>query len=391
MNIVFCISDCSRAGGMDRTLSIQANYWAENGHEVHIVTTENPQNENPVFTFSDKIQFHNLEIGYNEVNDSISLVKILQRIQKGKVHKKKLNSLLQTLHPDFTISFFEHELSFLHSLKDGSLKIVQYHFSRHSRSIDLQFNGARFYTKCFALIKERRKQHLVNLYDAFVVLTHEDAKTWRKRENLYIITNALSFIPTQISNCLNKQIISVGRLTTQKGYDLLLAAWQKICYKYPDWQLSIYGQGKDHEYLQQIIQEHALGNSVHIFPPTKDIINQYINASIYVMSSRYEGFPMVLPEAMVCGLPCVSFAAPCGPSEIITQGEDGFIVPPEDIQGLAEKLELLMENENLRCEMGKKARSNIMRYSVDNIMQQWEKLFNNLLKSKSSLKVTSTL
>ena len=80
--------------------------------------------------------------------------------------------------------------------------------------------------------------------------------------------------------------------------------------------------------------------------------------------------------AMVCGLPCVSFAAPCGPSEIITQGEDGFIVPPEDIQGLAEKLELLMENENLRCEMGKKARSNIMRYSVDNIMQQWEKLLS---------------
>ena len=391
MRIIYCTSDYSRTGGTDRTLSIQANYFAEHGHEVHIVTTELPQKDKPAFYFSDKIKFHNLKINYQEVDNSMSLTKIVRRIQKGITHKRKMIKLLYTLHPDFTISLFEHEISFLFKIKDGSLKILQYHFSRYSRSIELQGNKVRFPQKPFALFKEWRKRSLIKYYDAFIVLTKEDAHAWGNLPNLHVITNSISFIPDKFSNCLNKQIISVGRLTTQKGYDLLLAAWQKICYKYPDWQLSIYGQGKDHEYLQQIIQEHALGNSVHIFPPTKDIINQYINASIYVMSSRYEGFPMVLPEAMVCGLPCVSFAAPCGPSEIITQGEDGFIVPPEDIQGLAEKLELLMENENLRCEMGKKARSNIMRYSVDNIMQQWEKLFNNLLKSKSSLKVTSTL
>ena len=165
---------------------------------------------------------------------------------------------------------------------------------------------------------------------------------------------------------------------------MLLNAWNKIAHQHPDWELVIYGQGNDYNSLKSLINQYGIAHSVYIFPPTKDIIDKYINASIYVMSSRYEGFPMVLPEAMVCGLPCVSFDAPCGPSEIITQGEDGFVVPFGDIQGLADKLELLMDNENLRCQMGIKARSNIMRYSVDNIMKQWEELFLQLSNKKSS-------
>ena len=384
MRIVFCISDCSRAGGMDRTLSLQANYWVEHGNEVYIVTTEKPQNEKPAFQFSPQIKFYNLRIHYNDVNNSMSPIKILSRLYKGRVHKKRLNALLLTLHPDFTISLFEHELSFLHSVKDGSLKIVQYHFSRYSRSIDLQYNGTNIFHKWFSLIKEWRKQLLINYYDAFIVLTDEDAKAWQNMPNLYVIPNAISFIPPKTSTCLNKQVISVGRLTTQKGYDMLLNAWNKIAHQHPDWELVIYGQGNDYNSLKSLINQYGIAHSVYIFPPTKDIIDKYINASIYVMSSRYEGFPMVLPEAMVCGLPCVSFDAPCGPSEIITQGEDGFVVPFGDIQGLADKLELLMDNENLRCQMGIKARSNIMRYSVDNIMKQWEELFLQLSNKKSS-------
>ena len=96
------------------------------------------------------------------------------------------------------------------------------------------------------------------------------------------------------------------------------------------------------------------------------------------MSSRYEGFPMVLPEAMACGVPCVSFDAPCGPAEIISDGEDGFITPVGDVQGLAEKLSLLMSDDDLRIKMGKNARRNVMRYSVDRIMKQWVDLFEAL-------------
>lgn len=383
MKIVYCISDHSRAGGTERTLSIQANHFAEHGHEVHVVTTEIPQREEPAFEFSNKINFHNLDIRYGEVNNSMSPVKMWNRIQKRREHKRKLNELLHVLKPDFTISLFEHETTFLHSLKDGSLKILQYHFSRYSRAIELKYNGTSTYKKWFALTKEWRKQSFINHYDAFVVLTKEDAKDWENIQNLYVITNAISFVPEKSSTCLNKQVISVGRLTVQKGYDMLLEAWNKVVQKHPDWQLAIYGQGEDYTKLQSIIQQYAINDSVHIFPPTHDIANKYLNASIYVMSSRYEGFPMVLPEAMACGLPCISFAAPCGPSEIISQGEDGFIVPVGDIQALSEKLSLLMNDESLRCRMGEKARSNIMRYSVEHVMGQWENLFDKLLKSKS--------
>ena len=383
MKIVYCISDYSRAGGTERTLSIQANHFAEHGHEVHIVTTEISQQEKPAFEFSDKINIHNLNICYEEVKGSISPIKIWKRIQKGRIHKHKLNKLLHTLRADFTISLFDHELSFLHSLNDGSLKIVQYHFSRYSRAIELKYNGTSTYRKWFALTKEWRKQSLINQYDAFVVLTQEDAKNWKNIRNIYVINNAISFIPEKGSTCQNKQVISVGRLTVQKGYDMLLEAWNKVIKKHPGWQLAIYGQGEDNAKLQSIIQQYAINDSVHIFPPTRDIANKYLNASIYVMTSRYEGFPMVLPEAMACGLPCISFAAPCGPSEIISQGEDGFIIPVGDIQALSEKLSLLMDDESLRCRMGEKARLNIMRYSVKHVMGQWENLFDKLLKSNS--------
>lgn len=196
--------------------------------------------------------------------------------------------------------------------------------------------------------------------------------------NLYVITNAISFIPEKSSTCLNKQVISVGRLTVQKGYDMLLDAWSRVVSMHPGWKLVIYGKGDDYVKLQVIIQQYKLGDSVHIFPPTRDIVNKYLESSVYVMSSRYEGFPMVLPEAMACGVPCVSFDAPCGPAEIISDGEDGFITPLGDVQRLAEKLSLLMSDDDLRIKMGKNARRNVMRYSVDRIMKQWVDLFEAL-------------
>ena len=378
MKIVYCMIDCSLNGGTERTISIQASYFAKHGHEVHIITEEIPEYDKNMYYFSDKIQFHYLDIGYREVDNSISPLKIWRRIKKGQEHKQKLERLLCLLHPDFTISVFGHEVSFLYSIKDGSRKILQYHFSRSARSIEFQYNGASVSQKLFTAIKEWRKRRFINRYDAFVVLTKEDAKFWGNIWNLYVITNAISFVPEKSSTCLNKQVISLGRLPVQKGYDMLLDAWSRVVSMHPGWKLVIYGKGDDYVKLQVIIQQYKLGDSVHIFPPTRDIVNKYLESSVYVMSSRYEGFPMVLPEAMACGVPCVSFDAPCGPAEIISDGEDGFITPLGDVQRLAEKLSLLMSDDDLRIKMGKNARRNVMRYSVDRIMKQWVDLFEAL-------------
>lgn len=380
MRIVYCISDYSPAGGTERTLSIQANYFAQCGHEVHIIITEVPQQKEPAYKFSDKIKIHELNICYREVDNSTSPFKISDRIMKGRRHKQMLEHLLCQLHPDFTVSLFGHEIAFLYRLKDGSRKVLQYHFSRYSRSIECRYNKTSLFQKMFTLFKEWRKRRFINEYDAFVVLTNEDAKCWKNIKNLHVIPNAISFIPENSSTCLNKQVISVGRLNVQKGYDMLLQAWSIVAGKYPDWRLVIYGQGEEHAKLQAMMQQYAIEGSVCIFPPTRDIVDKYVESSIYVMSSRYEGFPMVLPEAMACGLPCVSFMAPCGPSEIITQGEDGFLVPIDDIHELSEKLSILIADAHLRVKMGERARQNIMRYSVVQVMKQWERLFDLLLK-----------
>lgn len=268
-------------------------------------------------------------------------------------------------------------MSFLYQIKDGSRKITQYHFSRYLRNVELCCYGTPLFKRWFVLLKEWRKRGFVKYYDAFVVLTNEDAKAWGNHSNLYVIPNAMSFMPKKSSTCSNKQVISVGRLNMMKGYDLLLDVWHNVIDKHPDWQLVIYGHGEDYSRLQSIVQRYGIADSVSIYPPTRDILDKYLESSIYVMTSYSEGFPMVLLEAMACGLPCVSFATSCGPTEIISNEEDGFVTPLGNVQALSEKLSLLMSDEDLRARMGKKARLNIMRYSVDRVMKQWEDLLGS--------------
>lgn len=378
MKLVYCMGDCSKGGGTERTISIQANYFAEHGHEVHIINTEIPENKENMFHFSDKIYFHNLNICYNEVDNSISLSKIIKRIRKGAEHERRLNRLLYSLRPDFTIALFGHEMSFLYRLKDGSRKIQQYHFYKRHRTVEFRCNQTSVYKKFFSLLKEWRKRCYIKHYDAFVVLTQEDAEAWGWYPNLHIIPNALSFMPEQASTCLNKQVISVGRLTILKGFNLLIEAWSRVIKMYPGWRLVIFGSGEEERKLQAIIEKYNLCDSIKIFPPTKDISAKYAESSIYAMTSLSEGFPMVLVEAMACGLPCVSFSTSCGPAEIISHEKDGFVVPLGNIRELSEKLSLLMSDEDLRIRMGKAARQNISRYSVDQVMEKWKDLFRQL-------------
>lgn len=376
MKIVYCIFDCSSPGGTERTLFLQANYFAEKGEEVHIVTTEKASYQQNSYYFSDRISFHNLNINYREVDNSLSLRKILNRIQKGHKHKKKLNELLFALRPDITIAMFGHESSFLYQINDGSKKIIEYHFSRYHRNIE--FSSASFCKKWFALFKEWRKCKFINRYDAFVVLTDQDAANWKQFKNVFVIPNALPFIPKKSSNCENKKVISVGRLSFEKGYDSLIEAWKIVTSQHPDWELDIYGSGQEYNNLCSLIKKYSLTN-IFINSPVQNIDEKYIESSIYLMTSHYEGFGIVLIEAMICGLPCISFDCPCGPSEIITNNEDGFLVPVNDVYALADKICLLIEHNALRKEMGKKARQNVMRYSANKIMKKWDDLFKKML------------
>lgn len=379
MKLVYCISDYHAAGGTERTLSVQANYFANNGHEVHIISTDKSDLEKPFYSFSDKIKFHSLNINYCEVDGKLSVPAILQRMKLGKIHKQTLSNLLYEIKPDFTFSLFGHEFSFLYKIKDGSRKISQFHFSKNYKIIESHYSSMGILEKAFMLLKDWRKKLFVKYYDAFVVLTNEDAKEWGNRPNLYVVPNAVSFYPDVVSKCDNKIVISVGRLVYQKGYDMLVDIWNIVNKVHPDWKLMVFGTGIERKKLDQKIINLGLKHSFLLMNPVKDIIGEYQKASLFVSSSRYEGFPMTLLESMSCGIPCISFACPCGPSEIITCGEDGFVIPNGNIEEMANKICYLIENSEKRVEMGIKARNNINRYSVENVMRKWEFLLSSFM------------
>lgn len=160
--------------------------------------------------------------------------------------------------------------------------------------------------------------------------------------------------------------------------EYLIEAWSYVHKSHPDWKLDIYGYGELKEEMTRSIATLNLTDVININEPTNIIIQKYLESSIYIMSSRFEGFGMVLLEAMACGVPCISFDCPYGPADIIRNGEDGFLVEHLNAKALADSICQLIEQPELRKQFGRKAKKNIIRYSKDNIMKQWTELFNEL-------------
>ena len=214
--------------------------------------------------------------------------------------------------------------------------------------------------------------------DRLVVLTEKSKASWPELSNVEVIPDPLPFQIDAKSDLHAKRIITIGRYAYQKGYDMLLRAWAEIEKKYPDWQLAIYGMG-DQDSLRNQIRELGLdADRCLLNGPVNDVIKEYQNSSVFVLPSRFEGFGLVIIEAMSCGVPVVAFNCPMGPDEIISDGEDGFLVPVGDIRALAEKLQTLMQNQELRMKFSETAYRNSGRYRIDKISNQWIQLFTQL-------------
>lgn len=214
--------------------------------------------------------------------------------------------------------------------------------------------------------------------DAVVVLTSSDAKHYMFHKNVRIIPNSLPFLPDKYSDLTNKEILAVGRLTYQKGFDLLIDAISLIKNKCDGWRVKIVGSGEDENKLKKQIETLNLENIVRIYPSTNAIMQEYLSASIFVLSSRYEGFGLVLIEAQACGLPTVSFNCPEGPSEIVHHNEDGLLVENGNVEKMSEAILELIVDSNKRIQFGKKALQNIDRYKPNNVADQWNGLFSTL-------------
>ncbi len=375
--IVYVVGGLLTPNGMSTILSNKINYLAEHtDYELYMILTEKAGSP-WYYKINPNVKWVNFDINFDELDTMPLLKKVFYYTKKQKRYKRMFTDYLMEIRPDITVSIVRREIDFINDIPDGSKKIGEIHFDR---TFYRQFN--KRYLPGFvnrAITKMWTSKLIRNLsrLDKFVVLTHEDYGHWPELNNKIVIPNSLSFFPEQSASLTSKTVIAVGRYSWQKGFDMLIDAWQKVAVVHPDWTLNIYGAG-DNAMYQKMAEDKGVGQYVRCHPSVDNIYEKYHESSIFVLSSRYEGFGLVITEAMSAGLPPVSFACPSGPSDIITNGVDGILVENGNIEKLAESICYLISHPKLREKLGCQAKINAERYRIDNVMQKWISLFGDL-------------
>jgi len=379
--IVYCTPALYSAGGVERVVSVKASYFADvYGYDVTIIITEGLGRES-FFPLSSKVDVINLNLGFEELWKASFLKKIFLYLKKQRQFKKLLKQELIRIRPDFTISVLRREINFINEIKDGSRKIGELHVNRSNyRNFDKRNSNivkslfARYWMNSLV-------GHLQKL-DRLVVLTDDAKADWPELSNVVQIPDPLPFRVEAVSCLSAKRIISIGRYAYEKGNDLLLHAWSQVEKVCKDWSLDIYGMGDQTPYRQLMSDLNIDESRCHLYGSLTNVEQAYLDSSVFALPSRFDGFGIVIIEAMSCGLPVVTFDCENGPRNILTDGEDGFLIPPFDVDAYAAKLIQLIQNEDLRRQIGANARKSSQRYAIDGIANQWKQLFEELGKRK---------
>ena len=371
--IVFCIKKIVGIGGIERVLLDRVKELDKKGkYKIFIIITESIEISSFDYCFSKNVHIINLGIEYLEVKEEFLLKRLaLTRIKQVK-HLKKLKEQLKKIDPNVVIALGTEEKYILPKLKEKYKIVLEHHFEKNYLK---RKKGGVFY-KLLVKYLEIKEKKLLEEFDEFLVLTNEDKEQW-KSSKIKVIPNYCTIDAKQISELKNKKVIAVGRLEYQKGFDILIDVWKKVNKICDDWTLEIYGEGNERKNLEKKIKKYGLEDKIFLKGIEENIGSKYLESSIYIMTSRFEGMPMVLLEAQSYGLPIVSFDCPCGPKDIIINGKNGYIANFGDIEEISNKILRLIQNENLRKEFGRNALKNIDRYSKDKIIKKWENLLDN--------------
>jgi len=381
IKIVYCIPSLYIIGGMERTLTTKANYLADKlNYNVSIILTDG-KDKKPAYPLSDKIKIINLNLNYDKINSYTLVRKLFAYLPRQWRYKRRLTKVLNTIKPDITISMLRREINFITKINDGSIKIGELHVNRNNfRDFDVSSSDnslKSFFAKLWMaqLIRNLKK------LKQFIVLSYEDKEKWSEVDGVKVIYNPIT-LPDKISDCSSKKVIAAGRYVSQKGFDMLIDIWKIVSEKHPDWTLTIYGSGNKDAFQKQV-NDNNISETCLLMDAVSNLNDKLAESSIFAFSSRFEGFSMLMIEALGCGLPPVSFSCPCGPKDVIENGVNGFLVEIGDITGFAEKICFLIENEEKRREMGKIAQMRSEKFSIDKIATEWDNLFRSLVESKA--------
>ena len=299
MKIVYYLPALYAPGGLERIITFKANYFADHleGYEIYILTSE--QIGRPIYyNLSPKVKHIDLNVPFDWPFNQSRINKLLKYPYHYWLFKNRFSKTLKKLHPDFTISTLRRELNFISSIHDGSIKIGEFHVTRHSYGVGSKEYGKSIVGKLRRYWEKSFLNHLQQL-SKIIILTHEEKELWPELTNLCVIPNPIIIPSDRQSDCTLKQVIAAGRYAPQKGFDLLIESWSIVTRQHPDWKLHIYGDGVLRTSLQQQIDQAGIGQTCFLEPTTEHIADKYCESSIFVLSSRFEGFGMVMAESVV--------------------------------------------------------------------------------------------
>lgn len=354
--ICFTIQNVNAQGGEERMCTMLANYLADEGYFVSIVSLTSRQSNHPFYQISKKVKVVHILGSFVErrVNQFFPFIKYVERKYRAFLRRNRIDIIIDvdTLCTPLTCSV----------IKGLRIKHIAWDHFNYGR-----FKQRKEFKTIFPL--------LLNNVDRLVVLTKDDERHYHEDGKIPTskIVQIYNFAPLQEHERHEhhtKTVLAMGRLTSQKGFDLLIDAWKIIAKDVSDWTLRIVGDGELKEVIQRNIEISGLRN-IQLVPSTKNPRKEYLNADIFVLSSRYEGFPLVLIEAANFSLPIISFDCDNGPREIIKDGVNGLLVMPNNFQELAKKIKILIKNDSLRQNMSDVALESVSNLKKDNIFKQW--------------------
>lgn len=360
-------------GGVERVLAEKMNLMAKlYGYFIHFVTVN--QGCHPLsYKLDEGVCYGDLQIRMHQQYEYHGIRRIIKRRKLQQLLKLRLEKSICEIKPDIIICVKFDFVGVLLQVKGNIPLVVESHTLCKAEMID----ASGWLRKIHVYLFKRK----IRKADAVIALTKGDADDWKEiNPKAFVIPNVVHLNDSgKLCSCQEKSVIYVGRFSSQKDIHILISIWDIVNKKHPNWQLRIYGDGELKDHFMSII--HRMDANIHVFPATPDIMEKYCENSILLLTSLYEPFGLVLPEAMSCGLPVVSFDCPYGPAEIITDGVDGFLIKHRDVEAFADKVCQLIEDEALRKKMGEAGILSSKRFSADNIMPQWKALFESLVNS----------
>lgn len=390
MRIVYVIDSLSSKGGAERILSEKMSYMAERyGYDVSVVTCyQDPVRQANVYPLSDKVRQVNLNIPYYSQYRYGYPLRLWKKWQLYQQLKRQLAATVRSIDPDILVGLGYFQADVVTAIRCRAVKVVEAHEARCFSMSDQGLQRSWLSRLYMRYYRQRYFQAVERQTDVVVTLTTGDAHEWRRAKRVEVIPNftmmpSTSDLRPQTSDLIphpsdKKRVMAVGRLEWQKGFDRLIDIWAMVAPRHPDWQLDIFGSGTMAATLQQLIAGHGLMHSAKIHPFTNHIQEEYLKSSLFVLPSRFEGFGLVLLEAMQSGLPCVVFDCPYGPGDVVLDGQNGFVVKDGDISAFAARLEQLMSDGDLRQRFSERSLERVRQYDVHAVMQQWKELFEAL-------------